>query len=85
MDLEKLISEVNEVYLTKMDDIVNGLRENGDPEELSYDIEECETFGDLMDLLVEEREYVTIWDTAYVAFIVLNKPYELHNYFGQYK
>lgn len=80
LDLEMFISELNEDYLGSMEAMVQGLRDNYDPDELSYDIEECETFGELMDLLIEERELVTIWDAPYVALLVLQNPKALHVY-----
>ena len=81
MDLEQLIKHVNVIYNDGLDEIVKGIRENtNDPDEVSYDIEEIENFGDLMDLLVDEKELITLWDVPYVAHVITHRPYDLYHY-----
>ena len=82
MTTEELIKQVNEKYLNNLEDIVASLRNNEDPDELSYDIEEYDSsLGDLLEMLVE-NEKCEVYDLAYVVHLILNDPKNFYLYFS---
>lgn len=84
MKIEATHKSVNDVYSANFNLIIKGFRENGDRDELSYDLEEVyeddETLGALFDYLVE-NEKCEIWDLPYLTYLILNNPETVHAYF----
>jgi hypothetical protein len=76
---KETIEKVNEIFMTNLDRIVAEFRENETDSEFSYDIEEMETFGDFIDLMVE-NEKCEVWDTPYIAYLVINSPESIYHY-----
>ena len=58
-------------FLNNLGAIVTSYREKEVETEFSYDIEECETFGEFFDLMIES-EICEIYDLPYLAHVVLN-------------
>jgi hypothetical protein len=81
MTTEEIIKNVDTKYLSNLPVIVKSLRDNNDPDELSYDIEEYEeNLGDLLEMLID-RELCTPYDLGYVIHLILNDPENFYVYF----
>lgn len=76
---KETIEKVNEIFMTNLDRIVAEFIENETDSEFSYDIEEMETFGDFIDLMVE-NEKCEVWDTPYIVYLVINSPESIYHY-----
>jgi len=73
MDIENIMKTLDDKFITNLEAIVNSYRDKEVETEFSYDIEECETFGEFFDLMIES-EICEIYDLPYLSYIVLNDP-----------
>jgi hypothetical protein len=84
MKIEETHSNVNETYKVNFPNIIKGFRDNNDPDELSYNLEELfyesNSLGDLFDYLLE-NEKCQVWDIPYITYLVLNHPEKVYTYF----
>lgn len=86
MKIENTHKAVNDVYSANFNLILKGFRENGDIDELSYDLEEVyeddNTLGSLIDYLVD-NEKCEIWDIPYLTYLIINDPERVYLYLEQ--
>ena len=55
MDIGNIMKMLDEKFITNLEAIVNSYRDKEVETEFSYDIEECETFGEFFDLMIESE------------------------------
>jgi hypothetical protein len=71
MNIEAVMKTLDEQFVSIIDTIVTSYRDKEVETEFSYDIEECETFGEFFDLMIES-EICEIYDLPYLTHVVLN-------------
>ena len=73
MDIENIMKTLDEQFITNLEAIVTSYRDKEVETEFSYEIEECETFGEFLDLMIES-EICEIYDLPYLTHCVLTEP-----------
>ncbi len=73
MDIENIMKTLDEQFMTNLEAIVTSYRDKEVETEFSYEIEECETFGEFFDLMIES-EICEIYDLPYLTHCVLTEP-----------
>jgi len=73
MDIENIMKTLDEQFIANLEAIVTSYRDKEVETEFSYEIEECETFGEFFDLMIES-EICEIYDLPYLTHCVLTEP-----------
>lgn len=82
MNVEAYIKQKNNDFEKIRANLVEILRDTERYSELSYDIEELETYGELADLLVE-NEICQVWDLPYVITLCNENTKDVVAYFNE--